>query len=311
MEKKLSLIKLLILLLIFLAPLSTGCRMERGIAGGSLSKIEEKTFNTFPGKSLFLDASYGDVYIKTSADSKVTVRIFGDKRAEKNIQFTFDNNDKGVTVKAEKKDGWHFFSFGSSGNLRFDITLPKSYNAVVNTAGGNIYLDNLNGDVKLKSSGGDLSLSEINGNINAQTSGGDIRIDSTNGNINIGTSGGDIRAESFSGDFDASTSGGNITLDGSNGKINASTSGGEVSLNYSGENKGINLSTSGGSIKIILPSNFNADVKLETSGGSIKCKFKANNITEVTSYKLQGQFNSGGNSLIAKTSGGDIIVKEK
>jgi hypothetical protein len=288
-----------------------GCHINNKIEGNNLIKLEDKTFDTFPGKNFSLKTTSGDVVIKTSDEPKVTVKIYGDEQAKKKMDFSFNSNNDGISVIAKKKEAWNIFNLLNSFHLRFEITLPTNYNSNVNTAGGNINITNLNGEVKLKSSGGDISISNINGNISANTSGGNIFTNNTNGTVNISTSGGNIKAIDFVGNLNASTSGGNVDLDGSEGKIDASTSGGEVSLNYSGKNKGINLSSSGGNIAIKLPSNFDADALLSTSGGSINCAFKTNNTIKFSSSKIEGKFNNGGNELVAKTSGGNIEVTQK
>ena len=314
MKNKLSHINIFSVLFLFvITTLSVfGCHIDNKMEGNNLTKLVDKTFDTFPGKNFTLKTTSGDVIIKTWDEPKVIVKVFGNEHVMKKINFSFDNNNDGITVVARKKEEWNIFNFlNNNSHIRFEITLPKNYNSNINTAGGNISLTDLNGEIKFKSSGGNISLTNINGNISAITSGGNIFTNNTNGKVDISTSGGNIKAIAFVGDFKGFTSGGDINLSGSEGKVEASTSGGEVSLNYSGENKGINLSTSGGSISITLPSNFNADALLSTSGGSIKCSFKTNNTVKFSSTKIEGKFNDGGNELIAKTSGGNIEVMQK
>jgi DUF4097 and DUF4098 domain-containing protein YvlB len=287
-----------------------GCHDYSIVENRSQDKIIEKSFDTSPGKTFVIKSFSGDVFVRTSDEPKVVINVYGNKKAKEKLDFDFDNSSDGVTVTVKKKD-WNFFSAFNNISLRFEITLPKNYNAEIYTAGGDIKLGDLNGEITLNSSGGDISIENTTGNIAAKTSGGDVNLRQSNGSANLSTSGGDIKASSFNGNIDASTSGGDIVMDGTNGEIEASTSGGEVKLDYSGDNKGINLSTSGGGISIRLPSGFNADVYLSTSGGSINCDFKANNVTKFSSSKLEGQFNSGGNKLVAKTSGGGIDVYQK
>ncbi len=272
--------------------------------------IKEKTFDTSPGKNLLLKASFGDVAITTSDESKVYVKILGNERASKKVRFNFENTVDGVEITAENKDGWNFFNFGGGIKLRFEVVIPKNYNAKISSSGGDISLNDLNGSTDLHSSGGDISLQNTSGSTLVSTSGGDIEINNNSGNLDLKTSGGDIKAKGFNGNVSASSSGGDIILEGSNGQIDAHTSGGEIKLNYTGQNMGIKLVSSGGNISVKLPNDFNANANLYASGGEIHCGFVGNNVQKISSSTYEADFNNGGKDFIAKTSGGDITIKK-
>jgi uncharacterized protein involved in outer membrane biogenesis len=273
--------------------------------------LEQKTFETSPGKNFKLKAFSGDVLITTSDDPVVYIKIYGNERAKRKVKFDFENTDEGVTVTTEGHDNWNFFNFGNGVKLKFEIRLPKTYNANVSSSGGDIRLEDLTGKIELSSSGGDITLKNVDGNTAVSTSGGDVNLDNAKGSFDLKTSGGDIKSLDYNGDLYASTSGGDIDLRGGNGKIDAHTSGGEINLDYTGKNMGVNLESSGGDIKIKLPQDFNAEAKMSASGGSIHCEFEGSNVTNISSGKYEGDFNNGGPELIAKTSGGDITVTKK
>jgi len=285
----------------------TGCNDYTAL-NNNLDEIAVKTFKTSPGKNFELKASFGDVYITTSEDPVVKVKILGNKEAVKKVRFDYENSDDGVKVIAEKKDKWNIFDSWNHMRLKFEITLPSKYNAEVSSSGGDLYLKDLNGDINFHTSGGDVEVRNAEGSLNVKTSGGDINIKNFNGDTKLGTSGGDITALFTSGNLYASTSGGDIKLEAESGKIHASTSGGEIGLKYKGENQGIDLYSSGGDISVRLPEDFSANAKLNTSGGSVNCRFKTFDVQEMSSHKLVGKFNKGGAPFIVKTSGGDIDV---
>lgn len=297
--------------LILLSFSSVACGHYTEFNDSSYMVLQEKTFNTTPGKSFKLKAYSGDVTITTSDEPQVYIKILGNERAEKKVKFDFAESDEGVTVTTTGHDNWNFFNFNRGVKLRFEIRLPRNYNAKISTSGGDIKLEDLSGRIELGSSGGDIVIKNTNGNTVISTSGGEVNLDNTTGSLDLKTSGGDIKATGFNGDVSAYTSGGGITLRGGNGKIDASTSGGDVNLDYTGQNMGIHLETSGGNITLKLPQDFSANAKMSTSGGSIHCDFPGNNVTNVSSGKYEADLNNGGNELIAKTSGGDISVSKK
>lgn len=276
---------------------------------GELKVLHEKSFPTSQGKQLKVEVSSGDVYISTWDKNEVYIKISGNRKAEEKMHFSFENRDGNVELYA-KRSGMNFFSWGNI-NVKYEIRVPKHFYPAVKTSGGNIQIADLKGNVYLRTSGGDISLDKLEGDINSETSGGNISIGLVKGNTKVSTSGGNIKANWFEGNMRAHTSGGNVVISGKNGQVNAETSGGDVKLYYQGTNKGIYLGTSGGNIGIYLPSDFCASAHLSTSGGDISCELNTSNVVKITSSKFEADLNSGGEELIAKTSGGDIRVKKK
>ena len=253
--------------------------------------LHEKTFNVSAGGKLVLKADVGDAKVETWNEDKVYVEISGNSKAEDEIEFRFEQTSNGVEIIADKEsDGW--FSWSSGFDLNFHFKVPKEFNITLKTAGGDLETMNLMGDVEMKTSGGDIKLHNVDGEIELGTSGGDIDGKEITGNLNAGTSGGDI---------DLSVQG---------GKISAKTSGGDIKLRYSGENLGIERGTSGGDIDILLPSDIKADVFLRTSGGDIEVNYPNADYSVMKSYKYEGKLNGGGNLIEAKTSGGDVNLRE-
>jgi DUF4097 and DUF4098 domain-containing protein YvlB len=275
----------------------------------NLQVLHEKTFQISPGKALKVETDQGDVMITSWDKSEVYIKVLGNEKAKDKMDFSFNGTEDEIKIKAKREGS--FLNFFSSGiNLRFEIKVPSDFNDYVSTAGGDIRLGGVKGNNKLSTSGGDISVKSVSGKVDASTSGGDVSLENSQGELELSTSGGDITAKDFKGILLLSTSGGDIHIKGSDAKISAETSGGDISLEYSGVNKGIDLETSGGDIHILLPSDFNASAKLYTSGGEISSEFKGNNAVKISSSKFEADLNKGGERLSARTSGGDIILRQ-
>ena len=234
--------------------------------------IKEKSFQISPGKKINVDADAGDIIFTTWNRSEVYVKVIGNDNAADKYDFIFDATSDEITVTADRKGGWNWFS---NINLKFEIKVPENFN------------------------------------INANTSGGDIKVGGVSGGIYLKTSGGDIWGDRFEGNFFAKTSGGDINLFCKNAKIEASTSGGDIDLEYTGINQGIELKTSGGDIDVKIPADFDAKAELKTSGGDVDCNLTLNNVSKLSESKIDANINKGGKPLIAITSGGDISVYKK
>ena len=234
--------------------------------------IKEKTFQIVQGKKISVTCDGGDIVFTPWDKSEVYVKITGNDKAAEKYNFIFESNSDEITVKAERNNGWNWFSNLS---LKIEVKVPARFNIYTNTSGG------------------------------------DIKVAGVHGGIYLETSGGDIWGDRFEGDFYASTSGGDINLFCSNAKIEASTSGGDITVEYTGVNQGIELSTSGGDIDVRVPSDFNAKVNLETSGGDVDCNLTLNDVKKLSDTKIIANINKGGNPLSASTSGGDVSVYKK
>lgn len=275
--------KLIIICVLFISTL---------INAEDLKLIVEKSFNVNSGEKLYLKGEGGgDVEVTAWDKNEVEVKIYGNSKAERKIDFKVEKKEKEVYVKGEKKGSDFFFSF-SNINIKYKVMVPKEYVIEVGTSGGDVIINDVTGLKKVS------------------TSGGDITIKNSKGELKCSTSGGDIEVENFDGDIDLGTSGGDIKLKTKNCKVIASTSGGDITVEYNGENKGIDLSTSGGDIKLSVEKDIKADLMLKTSGGEISVSLPLSSTEKVTSSKFIGKTNGGGNLISATTSGGDIGITQ-
>jgi DUF4097 and DUF4098 domain-containing protein YvlB len=256
---------------IFICTLTTDLSFSASNSSGTKT-IHEKSFQILPGKKLILNTDAGDIQITPWDKSEVAVKVTGNENAAEKFRYNFSSTLEEVIIEVDKKSGW---SWLSNINIKFEIKVPNNFNIYANTAGG------------------------------------DIKIGGIMGDINVKTSGGDIWGDRFEGNFVAKTSGGDINLFTSNAKIEANTSGGDIDLDYTGINRGIELKTSGGDIAVKTPANFNAKAELKTSGGDVDCNLTLNNVSKLSETKVMGNINDGGAPLVAITSGGNITVYKK
>jgi hypothetical protein len=234
--------------------------------------IKEKAFQIAEGKKINVTCDGGDIIFTPWEKSEVYVKVIGNDKAAEKYDFIFESNSDEITVKAERKSQWNWFSNLS---LKIEVKVPARFNIYTNTSGG------------------------------------DIKVAGVHGGIYLETSGGDIWGDRFEGNFYASTSGGDINLFSSNAKIEASTSGGDITVEYTGVNQGIELSTSGGDIDVKVPADFDAKTLLETSGGDVDCSLTLNDVKKLSDTEIIANINKGGKPLTASTSGGDVSVYKK
>jgi len=258
-------------------------------------KALDRTFTVSPGGSLIVDADGASIRVSGAETSQVTVRMRATGSEKDLAELTLEATQKGNEVTARmqrtKKEKWFNWS-SSSGESSIEVTLPKRFEVSVRTGGGEIELRDTEGSSKL------------------YTSGGDIRARNLKGPVTLKTSGGQINAENVQGDVDANTSGGDVHLLKIDGRIKGNTSGGSVRVALEGANRGIHATTSGGDVEVILPPGTTGNVAAFTSGGNIESDVPVTTST-VKETRLEGTLNGGGQPIEARTSGGNIRLRQR
>jgi len=290
----------------------------------------EREFELSGGGRFVLDADNGSVEISGSSGSTVRIVVTSTHDdIESLYDFSFESSSGQVEVRADRKGSVSkWFGWTRGGGLHFDIQTPRNVELDIDTAGGRIEADSIDGDVRLDTSGGSIQVRGIKGDVLADTSGGSIVVEDVTGSVNADTSGGDITAEKVGGDLRADTSGGNIKVDGVDGNVKADTSGGSIRIGAAGGRVeadtsggaitaaltrgnagGGNLSTSGGGITVYLDPGANLDIDASSSGGSVVCDVPVTVRGRISKTSLQGKLGSGGPTLRMRTSGGGIRIK--
>jgi DUF4097 and DUF4098 domain-containing protein YvlB len=259
---------------------------------------QTKSFTVAKGGDLTMNISGGDIRLVTWGKDEVSVVADGIRDDEKEY---LTMSQEGQTIRVDFRPRW-----GSSGDVKFTVSLPSQFNADVHTSGGDLEVEGvITGKLKGSTSGGDIRTGTIDGPTSLKTSGGDITLGKINGETDVKTSGGDIRIESVTKNLNASTSGGNVEVGDIGGEAVLRTSGGDVKA---GKVTGkATLKTSGGNIDLASASG---STEAMTAGGNVSLK----NITGAISAKTAGGniyaelIPSGSAGSDLKSSGGDVVL---
>jgi hypothetical protein len=205
--------------------------------------------------------------------------------------------------------------------FEYRITLPEAFNISVQTAGGDIDLKYLSGELQASTSGGDVTATSISGKFTGRTSGGDITLENIEGVSVVKTSGGDIEIERCDGKTSATTSGGDIEVSDCNGNLEVYTSGGDLELTDITGSR-IQGRTSGGDIEVddvegnLVVSTSGGGIDIRKARGSVEAKTSSGDIDLESIYGETDVSTSNGDitgdrihgALSARTSNGDIRI---
>jgi len=293
------------------------------------------------GGTLRVDASFGSIEVSTASGNRVEVKVIREVRdrfdddeqqiiGEHDVEMSQSGDDVVVTtsVSDDARDRWNDEYNTTPLRVRFEISVPRSYNVDLGTRGGNISVEDLDGAVRTETAGGNLDFGSINGTVWGRTAGGNITLDGSSGTAEVHTSGGNITIGDVDGDVDAETSGGsihieraggevraetaggNITVDEVAGTIDARTSGGNVSANITQQpSSDCRLSTSAGTVTLTLSSGIGLDIDASTSIGGVSSDFDVDG--SVSRNAIRGSINGGGPEMHLRTSAGRIRIRER
>ncbi|MEP6686121.1 MAG: hypothetical protein ABJB22_05030, partial [Verrucomicrobiota bacterium] len=151
---------------------------------------EEKINETRAAKAggkLVVDVDFGTIELVPGDNDKVVINAYRKieiSSKEKEEEYlraapvTITTDGATITVRATRKDNhldWNWHG-NSNMNAHYTIHVPASFNAELETAGGDISAKNLTGNIKAETSGGDLKFGLLHGSLDAQSAGGDIEI---------------------------------------------------------------------------------------------------------------------------------------
>jgi hypothetical protein len=289
----------------------------------------EKQLELSSGGTFRLDTDAGSVsVVGESSGGAVVVVTSKHSDLEDHFKFSFEGSGSEARVRAERRGSRVFNWFRSGPSMHFEVRVPKDVRVFIDTSGGRIELETIDGDVDLDTSGGSITvedvrgkvvadtsggaihISEVWGDVNADTSGGSISISAVDGNVVADTSGGGISMDDISGDIVADTSGGGIRIEEAGGSVRADTSGGPVTVGFSpGNNRGGSLSSSGGGVTARIDPSVGLDIDASTSGGRVYSDIPVTVRGSISKTALRGELNGGGAVLRLRSSGGGIKIE--
>ncbi len=271
----------------------------------------ERKFDIKPGSDVEIDLHTGG-----------SIHVIGWDKNQVSLVAEADDDLDDYRIDIKERSSGLSIDVGHSGRGRhsgdFEITVrvPGKTNLNLETVGGDIIIENVEGDIEGETMGGEIELAKLNGKIEMTTMGGDIDVRDSNLDGELKTMGGDIIFNNVAGNVRGSSMGGDVKYVGEGkGKsrnrtkeVRISTMGGEIKVDDA--SAGANVSTMGGDIEIGYAGVF---VKAKTMGGDITLKevdggFKLSTMGGDVSAKMVGDPNKGDRDIDISSMGGDITV---
>ncbi len=199
------------------------------------------------------------------------------------------------------------------GSSSGDITVKQLTGTTkIKSISGNIKSDTVQGNTQLGTTSGDITVQCIDGIVKAESSSGSIKILAGDGDRTVNTISGDIRMEGVAGSWETHTTSGEVWIKAQEGSGSISTTSGDINLKLGKLAGTLSVGSSSGTAKIQLSPDNMFEFKADTSSGDIETFFD-----DELSFSKKGNSahgthgdSSGANSIVVKTTSGDVQVTE-
>lgn len=287
--------------------------LAAGMATQAFADAPERKFEVSPGQTLEVDLDTGGAIRITGVDGNtVTVRARPKHGDATDFAVSVEQTKRGVRIESDYGSSRH----NRRGGTDVEVSVPRRFNVDLETAGGGISIDGVEGELEGSTMGGALDLKNLKGKLKMSTMGGAVSLTSSDVDGTVSTMGGRVVFRDVKGDVKGSSMGGdviyeNVTPSGpgaSNKPVEISTMGGDITV--ASAPAGASVSTMGGDIQITSAKHH---VKATTMGGEIQIGAIDGGVYATTmggdiDVKMVGDPASGKRDVELESMGGDISL---
>ncbi len=264
-----------------------------------------------PGQTLKLDLDAGGSVKITGGSSGVSVSHSVSGRDAQSCRVEVEKTADGVEIKSR----WAGRRREQSANVELEIRVPSRFNVELDSMGGSLQIEGVEGTFRGKTMGGGLTLRHVKGEARLRTMGGAIELTDSELDGSLKTMGGKVLFENVVGDVKGSSMGGNVRYknvvrrggdvaspasvggkEATPETVQISTMGGDIDVDEAPE--GAALHTMGGNIRVSGASRF---VSAKTMGGDI-------DIDSVDGW-VKATTMGGDLDVEVTGSGGDVVLQ--
>src|SRR5579864_6425147 len=210
-------------------------------------------------------------------------------------------------VKSRTISGWLRLTVTPPANIsegpELSVSVPRSLQQVwIETRGGNVQANDLDGDLEARSAAGRMLVDRIKGRAQIRTGGGDIQVGDVGGTVRCYSGAGVIRVGSAGGESWFDTAGGEVFIHQALGPVHAATAGGNIRIEHASST--VFARTAAGLIEVQQASG---TVTAESSAGGIQVN--AANGVRCESAAGTIRLRNVGGALRASTAVGSILAE--
>lgn len=229
----------------------------------------QKEFTTEAGKKLDVDLKTGGAITIVGWD-KETVSYKGYRQGPDGEDCVLEAREgpSGVNIESHYAGPRR----NRNGGVRLEVNVPRRYDIHIETMGGGVTIEHVEGILSGRTMGGPLNLSALKGKLDLLTMGGPVELKNSDVDGTVKTMGGQVMLEEVTGNVSATSMGGKVIQkhvtsrsgETKGTEVNISSMGGDIDV--ADAPLGADVHTMGGTIRVASAAKF---VKAKTMGGEI------------------------------------------
>jgi DUF4097 and DUF4098 domain-containing protein YvlB len=207
---------------------------------------------------------------------------------------------------------------GRCSDGRFEVSVPVGTRVIANSWSGSVSVRGVRGEVQAHVQSGDVEVRDAT-RLEIEALSGDIRVQEVRGDVGIRSISGDVRLSDVHGDVEVESVSGDVDLAQIVAKqVRAHTTSGEITFGGQIMDAGrYEFNTHSGELRLNLPPDFGAELSISTFNGAIESDFpitlKAgeHGIGASQSKRINFTVGRGSARIIAETFSGEITLSTK
>ena len=235
-----------------------------------------KTYTVAGKPELRVDTNDGNVSVTAWNRDKIEARVSAEgwRIGPDEVRISESQSGASVNLSVHVPNRW---GLGTHRRVSIDLKVPREDSVDIHTGDGNISLEDVKGDLRLRSGDGRIEGTGLDGRLEAKSGDGSIEV---------------------RGRFDV------MELETGDGHINAEAgSGSKMASDWSAR-------SGDGSITLRVPADLNAQLDLHTGDGHISLDFPVTVSGSLSHSTIRGQLNAGGPTLTVHTGDGSIRLEK-
>ena len=291
-------------------------------SGLTVSAEEIKTLDLDAGSTIEFNLdSGGSIFVMAWDRDQAQVSYSDESRDLEDYDIEVEKTRSGVEITSDLSKRANY-----SSRLELVVRVPRQTNIKLDTVGGSLSIDGLEGTFSGRTAGGGIKILNARGQADLRTGGGRILVRDSILDGEIRTGGGEVLVENVEGDIKAWSGGGNVVYknvrrssgemaapgelkvtNASTGTVLISSQGGSINVPEALE--GAKVRTAGGNVNVrnaarfVYASTGGGDVSVETSEGPVEASTGAGRVEVTVAQDTQGE-----GDITIETGLGDVYL---
>jgi hypothetical protein len=280
------------------------------LAGTARAADYVKAYKVSARPTVHVVTNDGSVRVRSGDPGQVEIRVeYEHYDLDKTLHI--DAAQHGDQIDVTVRTSSLVFGIGLNRRVHIEVRMPENGDLQAETSDGSVEASALSGTISLRTHDGSVRADHLSGTMDLSTRDGSVTVAALRGKVRLHTGDGSIDGHDLDGQCDASTRDGSVHLAGRFDGLVINSGDGSVDARAQEGSKldsSWSIKTSSGTVTVALPRALAADLDASTSDGHIQLDMPVTVDGVVSTSRIHGKINGGGQTLTIHTGDGAIHV---